>query len=158
MVSSDLIKRSLIGSYSSLADGNTGNIAINVPVDVQSGLGIQIWGIDIEYSDGTWFGVDNKSLAIVLARTTGTAERYMNDPDVIWKTKLHSELVTSGLVVRDQCLSKDMYPAIPFIGPQIHVTITNSTGATQTVYVKIWFSTIRVNYRESMSMLQNQIF
>lgn len=158
MVSSDLVKRSLVGSYSALADTATGNIAINIPVDIQRGIGIQIWGAEIEFSDGTWFTTDNKTLAVVMARTLGAAERYANDPDVITKVKLHSELTTSGAILHDQVIKIDFYPAVPFIGPQLHVTITNNTGASQTVYVKIWFSTIRVNFNESMAMLQNQIF
>lgn len=158
MVSSDLIKRSLLGTYSALADGSTGNIAINVPIDISNGLGIQIWGLEIEYSDGTWHVVDNKTLAIALCRTLGSAERYVNDPDVIFKMKLHSELATNGAILADQCKQVDMYPAIPFAGPQLHVTITNNTGASQNIYVKVWFSTIRINFRESLGMLQNQIF
>lgn len=159
MVSADLIKRCLVGSYTSLASGSTGNIAINVPIDIQRGMGIQIWGIEIEMSDGTWLVVDNKDLAVVLARTLGAAERFVNDPDVIYKTKLHSELAGANSPwVEDLVRHIDLYPAIPFIGPQLHVTITNNTGATETIYVKVWFSTIRVSYQESMGMLQNQIF
>lgn len=148
-------RKFLVGSYSALADAATGNIAINCPVG--GNQGIEILGIEVEFSDGTWFVVDNKSLSIVVARTSGTAERYINDPDVIFKTKLHSELATNGAILHEQVIERDIYPGVPHIGPQLHVTITNSTGAVQTVYAKIWYRDYFVSMQQAVGLLQSQV-
>lgn len=155
------VKRFLVGSYSALSDSSTGNIAINVPIDAAAGRMIQLWSIEVEFSDATWYLVDNKTLAIVIARTAGTTERFINDPDVIAKFKIHSEyiLTTSGssTIVGSMVFDKDLYPAVPLMNNQIHVTITNSTGATQTVYVKIWYTDLFVNMAQSLALLQSQV-
>lgn len=151
------VKRFLVGSYAALADAATGNIAINVPIDAAAGRMIQLWSIEVEYTDATWLTTDNKSLTIVIARTAGTAERYLNDPDVIAKFKIHSELTTSGAIVASQVVDKDLYPAAPCMNNQLHVTITNATGATQTVYVKVWYTDLFVNMAQSIALLQSQV-
>lgn len=160
MVSSDLIKRCLVGSTTSLADAGVANIAMNVPIDIQNGLGIQIWGWELEIAGaGALLGAaDTWGFSAELARTLGTQERHLNDPDVISKMSKIVDQGAAGLDKMDLVFEKDMYPAIPFVGPQLHVTITNNTTGVIDVYVKVWYSTIRVNYRESMAMLQNQIF
>lgn len=156
------VKRFLVGSYSSLSDGGTGNIAINVPIDAAAGRMIQIWSIEVEVEVAstivnTWLAVDGKYLDIIVARTAGTAVRKINDPDVIAKWHWNVELATSGLVVVNTVFEKDLYPAVPLMNNQLHITVTNNTGATLNIYAKVWYTDLFVNMAQSIALLQSQV-
>jgi hypothetical protein len=154
----DLVKRCLTGTYSALADGSTGNVAVNVPISVNDGLAIQVWGLDYEYTAEFAHAAATKGIEVVLAATAGTGRRYLNDRDVLLKHSVWNMYGSNvGNTVFPRAYSLDIYPAIPYFGSQIHVTLYNDSGAAQTSYFKIWYSFIQMNQREMLTQLQNQI-
>lgn len=150
-------KKFLVGSYASLANASNANIAINVPVDAAQGKGIQIWGVELEvYGAGALLpGTDAFSFSIEVARTAGTTERFVNDPDVIAKWKVRTD--TAGTQLFEMVKQLDMYPAVPHISPQLHVSIRNDTGDVLTVYAKVWYTDFYVSYPQAVGLLQSQV-
>lgn len=159
------VKQCLTGQYASLADAGTADIAMNIPIVAPGAMpnfrgvaqGIQLWAIECEFSDGTWFTTDDKTLTFILADQTVTAELYVNNRNVYFKEKLHSELTTSGAILHTQIVKQEFYPAIPFYGAQIHVGIVNASGVAQSVYVKIWYSFVTLTRDDLIGQLQNQL-
>lgn len=154
-------RKFLVGSYANLANLGIGNIAINVPVDAAQGKGIQIWSWEVElwFADGAngVHGAAGFDVMITLARTAGTAERFVNDPDVIAKIHLATDNNAAGTTTMDLVRDKDFYPAVPFIGPQIHVTIDNNSGVAMWVYTKIWYTDLYISYPQAVGLLQSQV-
>lgn len=150
--------RCLNGSYSSLADGATcGNITFNIPIDATTGKAIQIHKVVIEFSDGTWFDVNDKDLTFMLSRQQKTAEVYLNDADLLHKVKLHSSLTTSGLVNTEMVMEMVFSKPLPYFGSQLFLSIHNNTGAAQSIYVKVWYTDLFMDPRQMLASLQSQV-
>jgi len=152
------VLRSLNGSLAALADGATcGNITFQIPIDATSGKAIQIEKIVIEFSDATWIITDNKDIAFMLSRQQKTAEVFLNDSDIMHKLKMHSEILTSGAGFQNQVIEMDFAKPLPFFGSQLFLSIRNNTGATQSIYAKLWYKDLYMDPRQMLASLQSQV-
>lgn len=151
---SDLVKRFVSGSNTVVATATWTDISINVPVDVTSGLGIQIWAWDVEANLG-YMIADGKSFKAILSRDAITAETYLSSPNVVDKIHLESQLATNGFWLFDNIIRKDQYPAVPYFSNFIHVGVYQDSGGNLAVYTRIWYSAIVLSRNELMGMLVN---
>ena len=153
----DMVKRVVSGMNTAVATGTWTDISIAVPIDITRGLGLLIWGWDVEISTASFLSVDAKVLKLILCKDTVTAERYINDPTVIEKFSFVGETDASPTSrwVHDNVLHRDLYPATPYFNNYIHVGVYQDSGGALGFYTRIWYSVISLSQRELMGLLTN---
>lgn len=150
----DMVKRVVSGMNTAVANTTWTDISIAVPIDITRGLGLLIWGWDVETTLG-YLIADGKTFKAILCKDTITAERFINDPTVIEKIVLESQLATNGFWVFENVMHRDLYPATPYFNNYIHCGIYQDSGGTLGVYTRVWYSVISLSQRELMGLLTN---
>lgn len=152
----DMVKRVVSGFNSAVATATWTDISIAVPIDITRGLGLLIWGWDLEANVG-FLSTTTKMFKAILCKDTITAERYINDPTVIEKIHLtgFADGAPASRWVFEHIFHRDLYPATPYFNNYIHVGIYQDSGSSLAVYTRIWYSVISLSQRELMGLLTN---
>lgn len=146
-----------VGGSTTFSADTTQQITLTLPIDASQGRAIQLWSLDIEISVMTWIAAD-KNLSVFISRSSVSAEKFINDPDVLAKWKIHTECAAaSAMPPVPNTYTLDFYPAIPYFGSQIYVGVTNATGGTPTVYVKLWYTDLYMDPRQMLASLQSSL-